>query len=202
MALPSFRLFTTSSVLFIRVRASEEKLSVYYSYLYGGSTSKVGWHSRLLSLGRTSKGCCCAGVVTPPRDWDISPAWIDCWTLKMEMILIRFFLHFFHFFFHYFVFDLSNERRVVVFSPPFLRIRKFFVVGKKSKEGGIFTLISESGFEFFSCKSRSHFLQLVIGMTDRQTLSATFRNSDSRERGTVVTFQSWVVKLKTRCVLN
>ena len=55
------------------------------------------------------------------------------------------------------------------------------MVGKKSKEGGIFTLISESGFEFFSSKSRSHFLQLVIGMTDRQTLSATFRNSDSRE---------------------
>ena len=99
----------------------------------------------------------------------------------MEMILIRFFTRIFHFLFHYFVFDLSNERRVVVFSPPFLRIRKFFVVGKKSKEGGIFTLISESGFEFFSSKSRSHFLQLVIGMTDRQTLSATFRNSDSRE---------------------
>ena len=42
------------------------------SYLYGGSTSKVGWHSRLLSLGRTNMEhpMDAAGVVTPP-DWDI-----------------------------------------------------------------------------------------------------------------------------------
>ena len=42
---------------------------------------------------------------------------------------------------------------------------------------------AESGLKFFKSRSSSlsHFLQLVKGMTDRQTLSATFRNSYSLE---------------------
>ena len=84
--------------------------------------------------------------------------------------------------------------------PPFfsgLTKDKKLLCGRLNVKGRIFTLICWIWNWSFS-KSRSHFLQLVKGMTDRQTLSATFRNSTLES---IVTFQSWV-KLKTRCVLN
>ena len=74
----------------------------------------------------------------------------------------------------------SNERRVVIWliSPIFsgLSKDKKLLCGRLNVKGRIFTLICWIWNWSFS-KSRSHFLQLVKGMTDRQTLSATFRNS-------------------------